>query len=165
MDTRVRWLQIRWPTSTTMLELPICLSVIGAMTLVAFHSFVRAQQHLQVLEAVSMAAGPAVKMMEYRAVTGTWPSSNEQSAYLDASMGRLQSVLIRQGGAVDLTFSSRAGDLAGKVISFRAWEGTDAGLPLAWSCGHADVPLLLTAAADRTTLKDGELSSSCRSRR
>jgi hypothetical protein len=30
MDARVRWLQIEWPTTTTMLELPIYLAIMGA---------------------------------------------------------------------------------------------------------------------------------------
>jgi hypothetical protein len=165
MDARVRWLQIRWPTTTTMLELPICLGIIGMMALVAAHSFARVQQHLHVLEAVSMAAGPTVMMVEYHAVTGIWPASNAQSGYLDSSMGRLQSALIREGGAVDLTFSSLAGDVAGKVLTFRAWQGTDSGLPVAWSCGHADVPPLATTTGDRTTLSEDELPSNCRDRR
>jgi hypothetical protein len=167
MDARVRWLQVGWPTTTTMLELPISLGVIGAMALVAAHSFVRMQQHLHVLEAVSIAGGATVRMMEYRAVTGDWPASNEQAANSASLMqgGRLGSVLIRDGGAVDMTFSSRAGDVAGKVLTFRAWEEGDAGLPVAWSCGHAGVPPLATTTEDRTTLTEDELSSICRSRR
>jgi Pilin (bacterial filament) len=165
MDARVRWLQIRSPTTTTMLELPICLGIIGMMALVAAHSFVRVQQHLQVLEAASMAAGPNVMMMEYHAVTGIWPASNAQSGYSDSSMGRLQSAQIREGGAIDLTFSSLAGDVAGKVLTFRAWQGTDTGLPVAWSCGHAGIPPLAATTGDRTTLSEDELSSNCRDRR
>jgi len=168
MDARVRWLQVRWPTTTTMLELPICLGIMGAMALVGAHSFIRVQQHLHVLEAVSLAAGPTVGMMEYRAVTGDWPASNEQAGYSAGSLmkgGRLESALIRDGGAVDLTFSSRAGDVAGKVLTFRAWEGGDAGLPVAWSCAHAGVPPLATTTVDRTTLSEDELSSTCRGRR
>ena len=165
MDARARWLQVRWPTTTTMLELPICLGVIGTMVLVAIHSLDRAEQHLRVVEAVGMAAGPTVMMTEYHAVTGSWPASNAQSGYLDPSVGRIRSILIREGGAVDLTFSSRAGELSGKVVSLRAWEGTDSGLPLAWRCGHSAVPPLRSGAVDLTTLKEDELSSSCRSRR
>jgi hypothetical protein len=168
MDARVRWLQVRWPTTTTMLELPICLGIMGAMVLVAAHCFKRMQQHLHVLEAVSMAVGPTVSMMEYRAVSREWPASNELAGYFTERLtpgGRLESARIRDGGAVDLTFSSRAGDLGGKALTFRAWVGEDAGLPVAWSCGHASVPPLTATTADLTTLKEDELSSTCRSRR
>jgi hypothetical protein len=48
MDARVRWLRIEWPTTTTMLELPIYLAIMGAMALVATHGFVRVQQRLHV---------------------------------------------------------------------------------------------------------------------
>jgi Pilin (bacterial filament) len=168
MDARARWLQIRWPTTTTMLELPICLAIVGTMIFVAAHSLVRVRQHLEVVEALSMAVGPTVAMMEYRAVTGEWPASNEQAGYSNGSLmvsGRLESTLIRDGGAADLSFSTRARDMAGKVLTVRAWEGEDAGLPVAWSCGHAGIPPLTTATADRTTLSDQELSSTCRRRR
>ena len=167
MDARVRWLQIDWPTTTTMLELPIYLAIMGAMALVATHGFVRVQQRLHVLEAVFIVTGPRVGSMEYRAVTGAWPASNEQAGYSAGSLvkgGRLHSVLIREGGAVDFIFSSRAGGLAGKVMSVRAWEGPDAGLPAAWRCGHASVPPLVAATVDRTTLSDDELPSPCRGR-
>jgi Pilin (bacterial filament) len=168
MDARVRWLQVRWPTSTTMLELPICLGIMGAMASVGAHSFIRVQQHLQVLEAVSMAGGPTVSAMEYHAVTGEWPASCELAGCSAGSLmpgGRLESARIRDGGAVDLTFSNRAGDLDGKVLTFRAWVGRDTGLPVVWSCGHASAPPLTARTVDRTTLSEDELSSICRSRR
>src|SRR5579859_3394454 len=167
MDARVRWLQVEWPTATTMLELPIYLAIMGAMALVATRNFVHVQQRLHVLDAVSVLAGAKVASMEYHAVTGAWPTSNEQAGYSARSLmiqGRLQSVLIREGGAVDFMFSSGVGGLAGKIISVRAWEGSDAGLPAAWRCGHARVPPLVAASVDRTTLSDDELPSPCRSR-
>ena len=166
MDARTRWMQVEWPTTTTMLELPICLAIMGAMALVATHSFVRLQQHLYVLEAVSIMAGPKTAMMEYHAITGNWPVSNEQAGYSAESLmkeGRLRSVLVREGGAVDITFSSRAGDSVGKVLSVRAWQGPSPDLPAAWGCGRASVPSLAAAAADQTTLSDDELPSPCRS--
>ncbi len=168
MDARLRWLRTRLPTTTTMLELPICLAIMGAMALVGVHGFARVQQRMYVLEAVSMAAGPTRSMMEYRAVTGVWPATNEQAGYSTESLvrgGRLESALIRDGGAVDLTFSNRAGDLVAGVVTFRAWAGGDAGLPVAWSCGYATVPPLASAAVDRTTLGEDQLLSTCRGRR
>ena len=168
MDARIRWMQVAWPTTTTMLELPICLAIMGAMALVATHSFVLLQQRLYVLEVVSIITGPKTAMMEYHAITGNWPVSNEQAGYSAESVmreGRLRSVLIREGGAVDITFSSRAGDSVGKVLSVRAWQGPTPDLPAAWHCGRASVTSLTAAAADQTTLGDDELPSLCRSHR
>lgn len=167
MDARVRRLQIEWPTATTMLELPIYLAIVGAMALAATHGFVHVQQGLNVLEVVSLATGPRVASMEYHAVTGAWPASNEQAGYSAGSLmtqGRLQSVLIREGGALDFMFSSGTGGLAGKVISVRAWEGPEAGLPVAWLCGRARVPPLVAVSMDRTTPGDDELPLPCRRR-
>ena len=59
MKAHIRWLRTEWPTSTTMLEIPIYL-LLSVMT------------------------GPRVTMMEYRAVTGAWPTSNSQAAFSDA---------------------------------------------------------------------------------
>jgi type II secretory pathway pseudopilin PulG len=168
MDAHVRWLQIEWPTATTMLELPICLAIMGAMALVAARSFVHVQQGLNELETVSLQSGAMVASMEYHAVTGAWPESNQQAGYSFGSLvttGRVQSIRIREGGAVDFMFSARTGDLAGNIISVRAWSGPSAGLPAAWRCGHAGVPPLVAAALDRTTLSDDELPSPCRGRR
>jgi Tfp pilus assembly protein PilE len=167
MDARMRWMQVEWPTTTTMLELPICLTIMGAMALVATHSFVQLQQRLYVLEAVSIMTGPKTAMMEYHAMTGNWPVSNEQAGYSAESLmkeGRLRSVLIREGGAVDITFSRRAGDSVDKVLSIRAWQGPSPDLPAAWHCGRrASVTSLAAAAPDQTTLSDDEIPSPCRS--
>ena len=78
MDVRVRWSRMAKPASTTMLELLVCLCVIGAMIWVAARGMQRVQQRLYVMEAVSLMAGPKIAMMEYRAVNGIWPSSNER---------------------------------------------------------------------------------------
>jgi type II secretory pathway pseudopilin PulG len=153
---------------TTMLELPICLAVMGAMIAVSAQSFGRAQPRLNVLSALSIMAAPRIAMMEYRAVNGAWPTSNEQTAY-DPHLtvrDRLSSVSIRAGGAVDVTFSDRIPELAGKVLTFRAWQASAAEDPaIAWPCGHAGATPLVASSEDRTTLSDDELPSSCRAQK
>jgi type II secretory pathway pseudopilin PulG len=159
MDVRVRWLQLQKPVTTTMLELLVCLGVMGAMIAVAAHSMYRVQQHLRVLEAVFLMSGPKIAMMEYRAVTGIWPSpyAGQDSV--------LPTETLREGGAVDYTLSARANDLAGKVLTIRAWQGAGAGdVPVAWLCGRARAAPLIAAGDDRTTLRDDELPSPCRAR-
>jgi type IV pilus assembly protein PilA len=166
MDVRVRWLQIERPTSTTMLELLVCLSVMGVMILAAVRGWHRASQHLDVMEAVSVMTGPKIAMMEYRAVTGIWPTSNERAARSAPEIvrgSRLSAEAIRDGGAVDFTLSDRVNINAGKVITFRAWQGPGVGdVPVAWLCGHARASWLAPASGDRTTLRDDELPSPCR---
>src|SRR5262249_50050421 len=170
MDTRIRWLRSEWPTSTTMLEIPIYLLVVGAMGLVAVHSYVYAQRHLHVMEALSVMTGPRVTMMEYRAVTGTWPTSNGQSGFSDAifkendhELYRVNSVQIREGGAIEVKFSR--GVLKEKVVSVRASEQPGPGLPVEWTCGRARTLPGTTATTDRTTITDNDLPSPCRAHR
>ena len=153
-----------------MLEIPIYLLVVGAMGLVAIYSYVYSQRHLQVLEALSVMTGPRVTMMEYRAVTGTWPTSNDQVGFSDAmfkgddrDMYRVNSVQIREGGAIDVKFSR--GGLKEKVVSIRASEQASPGLPVEWTCGHARTLPGTEAATDRTTIIDYDLPSPCRDHR
>ena len=150
-----------------MLEIPIYLLVLGAMVLVSICSYVYAQRHLRVMEALSVMAGPKVTMMEFKAVTGIWPTSNHQAGFSDAMFKasdrdhyRVSSVQIREGGAVDFGFAT--GALKQRVLSIRAFERRSPGLPIEWTCGHA-LPLPdTTAAADHTTLSDADLPSPCR---
>lgn len=153
-----------------MLELPIYLLILGAMGVVAVFGYVYAQRHLRVMEAISLMAGPRTTMMEYRAVTGTWPRSNRQAAFSDAmfttrqrDLYRVTSVQIREAGAVD--FGLSRGALAGKVLTIRAWERPGPGLPVGWLCGHAPSLPGTTAAADQTTLSNEDLPSPCRARK
>jgi len=153
-----------------MLEIPIYLLVVGAMGLVAVYSYVYAQRHLHVLEALSVMTGPRVTMMEYRAVTGTWPTSNHQAGFSDAmfkendrDLYRVNSVQIREGGAIDVKFSR--GALKEKVVSIRASEQPSPGLPVEWTCAHARTLPGTMAATDRTTIFDNDLPSPCRAHR
>jgi type IV pilus assembly protein PilA len=168
MDVRVRWVRLLKPTSTTMLELLVCLAVMGAMISVAAHSMHRVQQHLRVLEVVFLMSGPKIAMMEYRAITGIWPSSNERASFSSPYAGQ-ESVppteTLREGGTVDYILSAHANDLAGKVLTIRAWQGAGGGdVPVAWLCGRARAAPLIAADDDRTTLGDDELPSPCRAR-
>jgi hypothetical protein len=139
----------------------------GAMTFVAARSWQHAWPRIDVMEAVAVMAGPKIAMMEYRAVTGAWPASNQVAGYPSpeaTQWSRIGSAAIRDG-AVDFTLSGHAAVNVGKVVTIRAWEGPDAGAsPVAWLCGHARAALLAADSDDRTTLRDEELPSPCRDR-
>ena len=153
-----------------MLEFPIYLLVLGGMGLASVYSLVHAQHHLQVMEALSVTTGPRVTMMEYRAVTGAWPSSNSEAGFSDAMfkgndrhLYRVNSVQIRQGGAIDVKLSR--GALKEKVVSIHASSQAGPGLPISWTCGHARTLPGTTAATDQTTITDDDLPSPCRAHR
>jgi type IV pilus assembly protein PilA len=163
MNARARWLPIESTTLTELAELPVVIAIVAAMLAVGVHSFARARQHAHVMETMTLVSGAKVAMVEYLAVTGTWPSSNEQAGYFDRSSEHsvwLSSVTIRPAGAVDFVFSARDDELSGKVLSFRAWSSAD-GSPIAWVCGRGAAASLVTASADRTTLRDDQLPSPC----
>jgi hypothetical protein len=150
-----------------MLEIPIYLLVLGAMGLVAVFGYVYAQRHLHVMEAVFLMAGPRTTMMEYRAVTGVWPTSNSQTGFSDAmfragdrDLYRVNSIRIRESGAIDFGFSLGASKQ--RVLSIRALESPGPGLPVEWTCGHAPTLPGKTAATDQTTLSNEDLPSPCR---
>ena len=167
MDAPARWLRVEWPMTTMMLELLLASSIAGAMVLVAIQSNRHLQQRVQMLDGLSLGAGPKVAMMEYRAMTGMWPLSNEAAGYIAAparGQGRVRSMSIRANGAVDITFSNYAAEMEGKILTLRAWQGLDPGLPVAWSCGRSSAAPLTPHATDRTTLRDDQLLSPCRGR-
>jgi hypothetical protein len=168
MDVRVRWLLLEKPTPWFILELLVCSLVIGAMTLAAARTVPRIFQHLHVMETVLLVSEATTNMMEYRAVTGVWPESGERvyfsSVYSFAS--RLAgAAVIREEGAVDYTLPARAGNGAGNIVTFRAWQNSSGSdLPVAWLCGHARATPLIAPGSDKTTLNDDELPSPCRAR-
>jgi hypothetical protein len=150
MNVRERWLRLGRQAPTTLLELAICLCIFVAMTAVAARSWGRAQQRVRVLEAVFLMLPSEMAMMETHAATGEW---------------HLGVTAMREGGAIDYKFPDRAGDLSGRVLTFRAWQGPGAETPVAWLCGHASAMSMTAASDDRTTLSDAELPSPCRARK
>jgi hypothetical protein len=170
MNVRERWLRLGNQAPTNLLELAVCLCIFVAMTGVAAHTVGRVEQHVRVLEAVSLASGSRIAMMETHAVTGEWRASS-----LDLLSGkggnfigrmRLELKAMREGGAIDYQFSDRAGDLSGRVLTFRAWQAPGTGeSPVAWLCGHASAVAMTAASDDRTTLSEVELPSPCRARK
>jgi hypothetical protein len=168
MEVRMHWSRLDGSESPALLEFLICLFVMGTMVWVSARSMHRIQQHLYVLEAISRASASEIAMMEYRATEGVWPDSND-SVSVDAAQahpgGWIDAEAIRPGGAVDFRFSSRAKQIAGKTVTFRAWQASGAtGLPVVWLCGRARTGSLTAASEDRTTLDDRELPSPCRAR-
>jgi hypothetical protein len=168
MEVRMHWSRLDGSESPALLEFLICVFVMGIMTWVAARSMHRIQQHLYVLEAVSRASASKIAMMEYRATKGVWPDSND-SVSVDAAQahpgGWIDVETIRTGGAVDFRFSSRMKGIAGKTVTFRAWQQSGAtDLPVVWLCGRARAGSLAAASEDRTTLDDHELPSPCRAR-
>src|SRR5258706_688339 len=166
MTHRALRLRADWPSVTTIIELPVCLLVIGALSLVGVNGFLTTRHRLQGVEAILLAGRPIAAMTEYHAVTGVWPASNEQASYVltgGESGRRVQTIGIRAGGAADVTFSDLAGALARRRISFRAWQSADAALPIVWRCGRAPAPAGFEAAPDGTTVAASDLPSACRS--
>jgi hypothetical protein len=161
MDVRVRWLLLEKPAPSFIHELLVCLLVIGAMTLVAARAAPRILQHLHVLDAVYLSSTYISDLMEFRAVTGAWPSPALVLPKIPAGGEE-----ITEGGALDFTLSARAGTAAGKIVTFRAWQSSgSADLPVAWLCGHARATPLIASGIDKTTLTDEELPSPCRERK
>ena len=151
-----------------MLEIPVYLLVIGVMGAAAVSGYVHAQRHLHVMESLSVTTGARATMMEYRAVTGLWPTSNSEAGFTDTKFNahrsdsyRAIAVQIRDGGAIDVRLARTP--LPEGVVSIRASEQSAPGLPVIWSCGHALTLPNTISAPDHTTLPDADLPSPCRS--
>jgi hypothetical protein len=141
------------------------------MLLIAFIALVDARttthmrQSLAAINALSLAEGAEIAQMEYRAVNGEWPTSDNQARFSDKLPEVwIRSASIRDGGAVDFTFATDMPALKGQILSFRAWQAQDASSPLVWVCGHGRAASLAPASVDLTTLADRMLPSPCRMR-
>ncbi len=153
MNVSERWLRLGKQVPTTLLELAVCLCIFVAMTAVAVHSMGRAQQHLHVLDAVFLMSSSEIAMMETHAVTGEWPPSSEPPQQMMHG-SRLGVTAMRGGGAIDYAFPDRTGDISGRILTFRAWQGPGAGeTPVAWLCGHAGAKFCVLSATSTSTLR------------
>jgi hypothetical protein len=161
---RTRWLRAARLTTTTLLEIFVSLTVMAVCIPVAVRSFLDAKTHMAVIQGVFLAQDAKVAMIEYRAVVGDWPACNSAAGYDDPRLhsNRYGTAGIRAGGAVDFRFPHDGTVLADRVVSIRAWQGPDSASPTSWLCAHAGSRVLTAASADRTTVRDRDLPSSCR---
>lgn len=165
MDVRARRLEVERRSADTMIELPICLFLIAMLTVVALQGFAQARIRLRSLDAILLSQGPVLAASVYRANTGRWPASNEEAGYPAQPVElptRLESVRIRAGGAADFVFSGKERALAGRTLSFRAWQASDPATPIVWRCGRSRAPAPLVGAQDQTTVAARDLLSACR---
>lgn len=166
MDARARRMQSERRSLDTLIELPICLLVIGFLAVVALDSFAGLRLHLRGMSPITLSKAPTIAATEYRASTGRWPSSNEEAGFPPPSFelaSRLQTVSIRGDGAVDYVFSDAVPALANRTLSFRAWQSSDPSAPIVWRCGRSRAPAPMLAGQDLTTVADRNLLLACRS--
>jgi len=145
-----------------LLEHLLVVCIIGAMGVIAGRSGRVALQHVRALDVIALSSSAKVALMEYHAVSGGWPDTNEQAPFTrDYLSVRDRSVQarIRPGGAIDYRLQMRNG--AQTVTIRTATNPHEDGLPVMWICGHARQEPLRALAADATTLSDAQLPSPC----
>ena len=161
-DTPWPWRQ-RVNSQWELLEFVLCVAIITIILGFSVKAFFAYRPHMRQLGALMLTPSAKLYMIEYRAARGAWPASFEPH---DKNLAENASFSMQtRVGAVDFTFSDREPALAGQVLTVRAWQLSDAAnLPIAWSCGHAQVTPLLPAAEDHTSLRNADLVSPCRMR-
>ena len=147
-------------------ELLVLVVVAGLMIGIALTAWLSSRVHVAQTEVLNLALGTRANMAEYYAVHGSWPESDPQIIWPGAgeSGGKyVNTIHVRPGGAVDFVFGSQNAELAGQTLTLRPWQNSaGADLPIAWLCGRAQRPPLVTNVANATTLTTAQLASPCR---
>ena len=125
----------------TLIELMIVVAIIGILAAVAIPQYQNYVARAQVAEALSLASGAKVAVVEYRTTTGDWPADNEAAGLAeeeDISGKYVESLAIMGDSEADniyhivITFNENAHtQIAGGNITLMA---TDEGGSISWSC-------------------------------
>jgi type IV pilus assembly protein PilA len=152
----------------TLIELMVVIAILGILMAIALPAYSDYTIRAQVAEGISMTGELKLRIVEFQRNRGRFPRDNGNAgiAIPEHLIGNCVDRIDVADGALHIRYGHRVNDLVkGKVLSIRPSYVTAApDSPLSWVCGHAEaVPGMSAAGADRTTLEDRFLPSSCRS--
>jgi len=151
----------------TMMEVLIALAVVAILAALAVPALQDVVVRDQVVNAAPLADLAKKAVAASWAATQTLPADNAAAGLPAADRivnNYVRAVTIR-GGVIDITFGNNANSsIAGKILTMRPAVVDDAPVvPVAWVCGHAQVPGGMTVRGqDATDLPPSYLPVNCR---
>lgn len=152
----------------TLIELMVVIAILGILMAIALPAYQDYTIRAQVAEGISMTGELKLRIVEFQRNRGRFPRDNSNAgvALPEHLIGNYVDRIDVADGALHVRYGHRVNDqVKGKILSIRPSFVTAApDSPLSWVCGRAEaVPGMSAAGADRTTLEDRFLPSSCRS--
>jgi len=153
----------------TLIEILVVLAIVAILALIAVPSVSDRIVRGQIVDAVKLADIAKAPVAQSWAATRRLPVDNAEAGLppADRIVSHTVSAVAVESGAIQLTFGNSAnGVLAGKVLTLRPGVVEDAPVvPVAWVCGHAEAPRMMTARGiDKTTVAARYLPLNCRPR-
>lgn len=143
----------------TSIEVLGCLSLLVVLTHLALANFSLYKSRVFSAEALVMADDLGKRAAAHYYLKGKWAGST-LATHTDGEY--IESIEADFSGALHVTFSDKAADLAGKILSFRPAFNAKLGGVL-WLCGYATtLPNYPVSAENRTNVLPVFLPKACR---
>ena len=151
----------------SLIEILVALGIVAILVALATPSLYQVHVRDQIVESAPLVDVAKKQVAAMWSAGGSMPADNAEAGLPAPGKmvaNNVQSVTVTNG-VIDVEFGNKASTMiAGKVLTFRPAVVDDAPIvPVAWVCGHAQVPAKMAVRGqDRTDVPNSVLPVNCR---